>query len=192
MYELKMHLKLYHLKLNRTEKLPSRESEALIYNISMVFIKISIFRLVPKSNASINIFLFLLTKKSYNTPMYLTMCHILTEHNTEVYRPDAPISLWVSVSSLSSPWAGVTGPQFTGISNFMEKAGTGGGIWGETSGSKGGVDTELVVVNKSSTLGGGSACKISKSLQTNPCCYQFIYPYQAILIRIIKSRSQML
>lgn len=90
-----MHLKLYHLKLNRTEKLPSRESEALIYNISMVFIKISIFRLVPKSNTSINILLFLLKKKKkgYNTPMYLTACHILTEHNTEVYRPDAPISL---------------------------------------------------------------------------------------------------
>lgn len=161
----------------------------------MVFIKISMLRLVPKSNCtSINILLFLLKKKKkgYNTPMYLTACLILTEHNTEVYRPDAPISLWVSVSSLSSPWAGVTGPQFTGISNFMEKAGTGGGIWGETSGSKGGVDTEFVVVNKSSTLGRGSACKISKSLQTNPCCYQFIYPYQAILIRIIKSRPQML
>lgn len=154
------------------------------------------FWLVPKSNCNfINILLFLQKIKiGYNTPtcMYLITCNIVTEYDTEFYGPDAPISLWVSISSLSSPWAGVTGPQFTGISNFMEKAGTGGGIWGETSGSKGGVDTELVAVNKSSTLGGGSACKISKSLQTNPCCYLFIYPYQATLIRIIKFMSQML
>lgn len=46
----------------------------------------------------------------------------------------------------------------------MEKVGIGGGIWGETSGFKGGVDTEFVVVNKSFTLGGGFVCKILKLL----------------------------